>query len=105
MRRQFAIEIPLSLFFEFPTLAEQAAIITREVARRTPRALQPDSLSGAVLLAPIRPGCTSPPLFCTYAFGGFHPLARQLGVAQPTYGLFVNPEPAGPATGQSSFLS
>ena len=96
LRQAFGHRLSLRMFFEAPTVAEQAAII-EDVLRRpegaTSAAVAPSSLDAtAVLLAKVRDDCRRPPLFCMFGPGAYRLLAEHLSPEQPVYGVFVEGE-------------
>jgi aspartate racemase len=78
--QQFGQELPLTVLFAAPTVAQLAA-----------RLAQPASGGTAAMLVAIQPQGTRRPFFCVHPGGGevlcYSDLARQLGDAQPFYGL------------------
>ena len=80
LRQLLGRELPLTLLFKAPTLAELARALTEDGA----------AIPASPLLALRREG-TRPPLFCVHPAGGhvasYLPLVRALGPGQPVYGL------------------
>lgn len=73
-------ELPVSALLAAPTVAQLAELMSRE-----------GQAIADVVAVPIQPAGTRTPLFCLPGMYGnvftFYPLARQLGVDQPVYGL------------------
>jgi amino acid adenylation domain-containing protein/FkbM family methyltransferase len=80
VEQKFGREIPISLFFQGPTIEQLACILRQEA----------DGPAWSTLV-PIQAGGSQPPFFCVHSLGGdvlsFYPLARQLGADHPFYGL------------------
>jgi long-chain acyl-CoA synthetase len=86
VRRQLQAEIPVGIFFDRPTVAEQAAFIDERRKKHEGVVGRPEPLH------PVREGCTATPLFCVYGASRYRDLAERLGERQPTYGLFTEQE-------------
>ncbi len=80
IERKFRIRLPLSVFFEAPTVARMVELIGNS-----------GWLPSWSPLVPIQPAGTRPPVFCVHPIGGnvlsFQALAAHLGPDQPVYGL------------------
>jgi amino acid adenylation domain-containing protein len=80
LQQQFAPHVPIAAILRGTTVAEQAAVLRHAIADQ---AQSP--------LVAIRPSGTRRPIFCFHPAVGnvlcYHDLARQLGPAQPIYGL------------------
>jgi aspartate racemase len=78
--QQFGQELPLTALFASPTVAQLATQLA-----------QPAAPAHAARLIAIQPQGTRQPFFCVHPAGGevlcYSDLARQLGPAQPFYGL------------------
>ncbi|NJL26856.1 MAG: hypothetical protein HC897_02730 [Thermoanaerobaculia bacterium] len=85
IRQRFGVELPLTIVFERPTLEQLASLLRREQAIPRPSPL-----------VKIQERGTGRPFFCVHPIGGnvfcYWQLARELGSAQPFYGL-QTPEP------------
>jgi long-chain acyl-CoA synthetase len=90
LRERLGTHLSLSQFFQAPTVWEQAAVIEEE--RRRPAARQARVEAEAILLTPVQPDCTTPPLFATYGLYRYRDLAECLGPRQPVYGLIAENE-------------
>lgn len=78
--REFAIELPLRVLFDHPTIEALAIAIRNNAKRQSYRAL-----------VPLRTAGSRRPLFCVHPAGGtafrYMPLIHCLGADQPVYGL------------------
>ncbi len=86
VRDRYGVDIPLTQFFQNPTVAGMAAVIEgRARGERSPADDTPFTL------VPIQPKGSLPPLFCVATAGGvlfpYFNLATHLGPGQPLYGL------------------
>jgi amino acid adenylation domain-containing protein len=83
VRSAFAIEMPLSVLFEVPTVARMAAHIATTKGRQRRQSSQ--------ILVGIQPHGSRIPFFCVHAIGGqvisYGELSQELGAGQPLYGL------------------
>jgi aspartate racemase len=80
LRELTGVALSLATLFRHPTIAQLARVLRDQAAPAAPAAL-----------VGITTGGTNPPLFCIHPLGGnvlcYAQLARQLGPAQPVYGL------------------
>ena len=81
IKTTLGIDLPLTLLFQSPTIADLSAAITQ--GSQAPARL--------TSLVPIKPRGTRPPFFCVHPLGGgvgdYAALARHLSAEQPFYGL------------------
>lgn len=98
IRKQFAIDLPISVLFEAPTIAECAALIGEQAAplsAKTEEAAAPNDnkIEKATHLVTMSAGRSSggtPFFLCAGMFGNvlnLRQLAMQLGTDRPVYGL------------------
>jgi acyl-CoA synthetase (AMP-forming)/AMP-acid ligase II/thioesterase domain-containing protein len=88
LRDRFGVQLSLRLFFETPTVAEQAAIIDAGQVDRTRGRMEVST----ALLAPVAAEGLRTPLFCAFGPGSYRELALALGPQQPVYGVFAERE-------------
>ncbi|MEM7127315.1 MAG: amino acid adenylation domain-containing protein [Chloroflexota bacterium] len=83
-------EIPISLLFQAPTIAEFAGALREQQTTEVGASVSQSWMEQPSLVA-IQPRGTKPPLFCLPGAGGnvfgFYALANHLGPEQPLYGL------------------
>ncbi len=86
VRDRYGVDVPLTRFFQNPTVAGMAALIQGE---RGEEPVAPDDTP--FTLVPIQSHGTLPPLFCVATAGGvlfpYYNLAPLLGPDQPLFGL------------------
>jgi amino acid adenylation domain-containing protein len=80
LRELTGVALPIATLFHHPTIAQLARVLRDQAAPAAPSAL-----------VGIATGGTNRPLFCVHPLGGnvlcYAQLARQLGPAQPVYGI------------------
>jgi amino acid adenylation domain-containing protein/non-ribosomal peptide synthase protein (TIGR01720 family) len=80
IQQQFGREFSIATLFQYPTIADIAAILQQQI-----------NLESWSAVVAIQPGGTSTPFFCVHPSGGtvfrYTNLARHLGPDQPFYGL------------------
>jgi amino acid adenylation domain-containing protein len=87
IRDRYGVDLPLTRFFQNPTVAGMAASIESQTRGDT----QPAESDTPFTLVPIQPNGSLPPLFCVATAGGvlfpYFNLAPLLGREQPLFGL------------------
>jgi thioesterase domain-containing protein/acyl carrier protein len=99
LQEEFKREIPLAAIFEAPTITELARYIERfrpveaDGDPSTIRTIPGTNIKEQrpMILVPIQPEGSQPPLFCIHPAGGivfpYYPLALYLGKDQPVFGI------------------
>ncbi len=94
VRREFGVELAISVLFEAPTVESLAALLREELGAADERSGKPKAevrKKAKSTVVPIRTSGSLPPIFCAAGMGGnpmnLRHLAYYLGDEQPFYGL------------------